>query len=451
MNHTFVEGEKAPASSIGIVGGGQLAWMLAREARKLGVALHVQTPDPRDPATAEASSVVLASLNDAQATRALARRAERISFENEWLPLADLEPLERDGIRFLPALESLTPLLDKRRQRELLNQLNLPTPLWAGMEASTPPPPELDGPGGEGEGEQEPWQRLPSAAMGAGSSLVPPLPAGPRLPAGMSFPVMAKKTSGGYDGKGTRVLNDLAELESHLAGHRAEEWILEEQVAFEMELAQVVCRDLWGNVSCFPLVQTHQRDQVCEWVLFPAPVGHDVEACARNVAMSLVTSLNYVGVMAVEFFFGPGGLLVNEVAPRVHNSGHLTLEACATNQFAQHVRIVAGLPLGPTEARVKGALMINLLGYASAEDADARQDHWPQRQALAALEGASLHWYGKQPRPGRKLGHVTFVLDTEADQNRQEACERRLAEVRALWPWPQAMDAATTTGAEGLK
>ncbi|MEB3318620.1 MAG: 5-(carboxyamino)imidazole ribonucleotide synthase [Cyanobacteriota bacterium] len=439
MTHPSLAEEPRPRRAIGIVGGGQLAWMLAREAHKLGVELHVQTPDATDPATGEAASVVVANLDDGEAIRALARRVERISFENEWVPLDVLGPLERDGIPFLPDLTSLAPLLNKRSQRQLLTELNLPTPHWAGMETSQHPPDPQPAETGEGESSvptpasseedaDPPWTPSP---------LFPPVPQGPRLPEGLTFPVMAKLSRGGYDGKGTRLLADLAALEGHLASHIPEEWILEEQVGFEMELAQVVCRDASGEVRCYPLVQTHQRDQVCEWVLFPAPINHAVEAWARNVSMSLVTSLNYVGVMGIEFFFGPSGLLVNEVAPRVHNSGHLTLEASSTNQFAQHVRIVAGLPLGSTEPTVKGALMINLLGYEPADGADAQLAHRPQRQALEAMGGAHLHWYGKRPRLGRKLGHVTFVLEAEGPQEREEECARRLGEVRAVWPWPQ--------------
>jgi 5-(carboxyamino)imidazole ribonucleotide synthase len=183
------------------------------------------------------------------------------------------------------------------------------------------------------------------------------------------------------------------------------------------------------------LVETHQRDQVCDWVVYPAAVAHAVEAFARNVAMSLVTSLNYVGVMGIEFFYGPRGLQVNEVAPRVHNSGHLTLEACRTNQFAQQIRIVAGLPMGQTDPNVQGALMVNLLGYGSPASPDARADYQSQRAALEALEGAQLYWYGKQPRQGRKLGHVTFVLQAEGPKQRAEECARRLKQVRAIWPW----------------
>jgi len=144
-----------------------------------------------------------------------------------------------------------------------------------------------------------------------------------------------------------------------------------------------------------------------------------------------------VGVMAIEFFYGPGGLLVNEVAPRVHNSGHLTLEASASNQFAQHVRIVAGLPLASTEPTVNGALMINLLGYEPDAGTDAMLAYQQQRQALASMPGAHVHWYGKCARLGRKLGHVTFVLDAEGPEALEVECARRLREVRAVWPWPE--------------
>ena len=427
----------ASSASIGIVGGGQLAWMLAREAKKLGVELHVQTPDPEDPAAQEASSVVIGQLNDVAATRSLAKRASQISFENEWVPIAELAALEQEGIPFLPALSSLAPLINKRSQRQLLNQLNLPTPHWAPMEAAYPPPSRRGGMDDEFPAEES-WPSECHAQHPSGRSTT--LPPTPRLPEGLTFPVMAKAASGGYDGKGTFVLTNQTGLEEHLASHRAEDWLLEEQVFFEMELAQVACRDQLGQVRCFPLVQTHQRDQVCDWVVYPAPVTHAVEAFARNVAMSLVTSLNYVGVMGIEFFYGPKGLMVNEVAPRVHNSGHLTLEACRTNQFAQQVRIVAGLPMGMTEPHAKGALMINLLGYASAESAEGHAGYQRQREALQAMDGATLHWYGKVPRYGRKLGHVTFLLDAEGHEQRAEECARRLDEVRAVWPWPQGQE-----------
>jgi 5-(carboxyamino)imidazole ribonucleotide synthase len=431
-----VDGEVEAALSIGVLGGGQLALMMAREAEKLGLALHLQTPNPNDPATRLASSVVLADLNDARATRDLAGRAARIGFENEWVSIADLERLEQEGITFLPPLSALAPLLDKRSQRQLLNQLHLPTPHWVGMEACLPPAPALSGQA-EGEVYAPLSSTFHTSSLGLAPAMEQAAPQGPRLPDGLAFPVIAKASRGGYDGKGTRLLANLEQLENHLETHDPEAWILEELVLFEMELAQVVCRDGTGAVRCFPLVQTHQRNQVCDWVLYPAPVSHAVEAFARNVAMSLVTSLNYVGVMGIEFFYGPGGLLVNEIAPRVHNSGHLTLEACATNQFAQQVRILAGLPMGPTDPSVNGALMINLLGYADPDTPDAQANHLAQRQALEAMPGAHLHWYGKSSRKGRKLGHITFVLDAKDSRQLEGERERRLSAVRAIWPWAE--------------
>lgn len=159
-------------------------------------------------------------------------------------------------------------------------------------------------------------------------------------------------------------------------------------------------------------METHQHHQVCDWVLFPAPVNHAVEALARNLAASLLTALDYVGVMAIELFYGPAGLLVNELAPRTHNSGHLTIEACRCSQFSQQVRVVAGLPMGLPDPVVPGALMVNLLGPEPALDPaeEARR-----LEALRALPGAHLHWYGKRPSAaGRKLGHLTLLLEGAA-------------------------------------
>jgi 5-(carboxyamino)imidazole ribonucleotide synthase len=411
--------DPAPIDAIGIVGGGQLAWMLAQAAQALGIALHVQTPGADDPATREAASVVLAPVDDVAATRELASRCRAISFENEWIPLEALQALEGPGLQFLPGLEALRPLVSKAGQRRLLGDLHLPAPRWF-------PLTDVLQPAG------------PSLALG-GQAALPvsqprPLlsPAAPRLPEGFAFPMMAKASRGGYDGRGTVPLADLAALEELLARVDADDWILEELVRFEQELALVACRDRHGTVACYPLVQTHQHRRVCDWVLFPAPVDHRVEVFARNVAASVLTALDYVGVLSIEFFYGPSGLQVNELAPRTHNSGHLTIEACRTSQFAQQVRIVAGLPMGATDAVVSGALMVNLL---APEGGDA--DQLERRRALEALPGAHLHWYGKQGGgAGRKLGHLTLLLEGRTDAERELDKQRRLAQVRAIWPLP---------------
>lgn len=434
-----------PLGSIGIVGGGQLALMLAEAAAGLGLELHVQTPHADDPAAGLASSTVLAPLDDAAATAELARRCGAISFENEWLPLEPLRPLAEAGVCFAPALQSLAPLVSKRSQRQLLQDLHLPTPRWCSLEATLPPPPDPDDapphgsaaldalpfPAGSAAPGSPPDSALDSGTGPAAADPGPTEPQ-PRLPEGFSFPVMAKASHGGYDGRGTRRLDDLEALQQLLAAVEPSEWLLEEQVPFERELALTACRDRQGNLACFPLVQTHQHRHVCDWVLYPAPVDHSVRAFGRNVAASLLTALDYVGILTVEFFWGPRGLQVNELAPRTHNSGHLTIEAFRHSQFEQQLRAVAGLPLGVIEAQLPGALMVNLLGL---RDHDA--DHAPERRALEQLEGARLHWYGKRGGGvGRKLGHITLPLSGNGEAELEEQRRRRLAEVRAIWPLP---------------
>ena len=364
--------------------------MLAAAARKLDVPLHVLTPGAQDPATALASSVVLAELDDVAATRELARRSGAITFENEWVDLPALAPLSFDGVVFLPSLEALAPLVSKRCQRQLLQDLGLPCPRWCD---------------------------LPSSAL---------------LPEGFNYPLMAKASTGGYDGKGTAVLRCPEDLTALLARVPLGDWILEEFVNFEQELSQLACRDRAGNVQCYPLVQTHQHQQVCDWVLAPASVPHAVQAYARNIAASLLTAINYVGVISIELFYGPCGLQVNEIAPRTHNSGHFTIEAAHTSQFEQQVRIVSGLPMGSVELQVPGALMVNLLGFESSE-----ADYQAQRDDLAAIPEATVHWYGKQgSSPGRKLGHVTLLLPGVTAGERAGQAEQLLERVRSIWPLP---------------
>ena len=421
-----------PHSSIGIVGGGQLALMLAEAAAAIGVDLHVQTASDQDPAVRVATGHVEAPVDAVEGTRLLAQRCGAISFENEWVPRERLAPLAAEGVRFVPELAALEPLLSKRGQRQLLDQLHLPCPRWCGLEqALVPRQPELDP-------EADELTAISASPLWHGGAPYrpPEIPERPLLPEGFQFPLMAKASRGGYDGRGTHLLVDQAALEALIASVTPAEWILEELVAFERELALVACRDREGNVVCYPLVETHQHHQVCDWVLMPAPVPHAVQAFARNVGASLLTALDYVGVLAVEFFYGPAGLLVNEIAPRTHNSGHLTIEACRCSQFSQQVRLVAGLPLGSPEPVVPGALMVNLLGLGE-DDSPATRDQ--RLEALAALPGAHLHWYGKQgAAAGRKLGHLTLVLAGATAEEREAERQRLLAEVRRLWPLPEA-------------
>ena len=409
-------------SSIGVVGGGQLALMLAQEAPGLGLQLHLQAASASDPAVALASSFVLGDADDVEATAALARRCQVITFENEWVPLEALQGLRQTGVRFLPDLDALAALMSKRAQRELLQKLALPTPRWFPLEQVLAPPPAPQ----EALESPQAGVFIPPGALGADS------PRRPELPRGFEFPLMAKSSRGGYDGKGTLPIADQQALEELLASVDPAGWLLEERVAFEMELALVAARDQHGNVVCYPLVQTQQQQQVCDWVLFPAPVSHAVEAFARNIAASVLTALDYVGLLAIEFFFGPAGLQVNELAPRTHNSGHYTIEACACSQFGQQLRLAALQPMGSPEPLVPGALMVNLLGRDGTQKRDEADC-----QALAALPGAHLHWYGKsESSPGRKLGHLTLLLESSGNAALQQEAQAKLQEVRSIWPLP---------------
>ena len=378
---------------IGVVGGGQLARMLVQAAAQRDVPIAVQTSDPADPAAGLASRLVAADPRDVAGTRELVVGCDGITFENEWVNIDALLPLEQQGVRFQPSLAALSPLVDKLSQRQLLDDLAIPSPPWCPL------------------------------------SLISP--AQPALPQGWTFPVMAKASRGGYDGKGTVVLCDIDGLAQLLRAVPADDWLLESWVDYELELALVVSRDQRGRIRHFPLVQTHQHQQVCDWVLAPAPVDPSVAALAYNVAASLMTKLGYVGVLALEFFYGPAGLQVNEIAPRTHNSGHFSIEACTSSQFDQQLCIAAGLPVPDPELKSRGALMVNLLGLDP-------ERHPPLDQRLESLEavpGLHLHWYGKSPEtPGRKLGHVTLLLEGDTLLKRRDEAESALAAIRRIWP-----------------
>ncbi len=378
---------------IGVVGGGQLARMFVQAATQRQVPIAVQTGNEADPAAGLAARLVAADPRDVAGTRELVVGCDGVTFENEWVNIDALLPLEQQGVRFCPSLAALSPLVDKLSQRQLLDDLAIPSSPWCPL------------------------------------SLIPP--AQPALPQGWTFPVMAKASRGGYDGKGTVVLRDIDALAQLLRAVTADDWLLESWVDYELELALIVSRDQKGRIRHFPLVQTHQHQQVCDWVLAPAPVDPSVAALAYNVAASLTTKLSYVGVLALEFFYGSAGLQVNEIAPRTHNSGHFSIEACTSSQFDQQLCIAAGLPVPEPELRSRGALMVNLLGL----DPDRHAPLDQRLQMLEAMPGLHLHWYGKSPEtPGRKLGHVTLLLEGNTVLKRRDEADLALAAIRRIWP-----------------
>ncbi|MDB9510786.1 5-(carboxyamino)imidazole ribonucleotide synthase [Kamptonema animale CS-326] len=389
---------------VGVIGGGQLAWMMADAAAKLGVKLLIQTPKSTDPAATVAADIVLASIDDALATAELANRADAITFENEFIDLEALSTLEKQGVIFRPSLSALAPLLDKYHQRCYLRDLGLPTPkFWEGGIINR-----------EDSNTKAGEHQLPITNY--------------QLP--IPFPVVLKARRHGYDGQGTFIIKDEASLKSIMAKLGNQPLLLEEFVPFDRELAIIAARSVTGEVAIYPIVETQQENQVCRRVIAPADVSLEVAKQAEAIAHSLLNSLQAVGIFGIELFLTKDDkVLVNEIAPRTHNSGHFTIDACETSQFEQHLRAVCQLPLGKTSLNCDGAIMVNLLGYENAQS-----DYLTKREKLAQIRGAYVHWYGKsESRPGRKLGHVTVVQDARSHGDRRDEAMAIAQTIESIW------------------
>jgi 5-(carboxyamino)imidazole ribonucleotide synthase len=292
-------------------------------------------------------------------------------------------------VRFLPPLSALAPLLDKYTQRCYLQELGLPVPQFALLERAALPP----------------W---------------------------FEFPVVVKARRNGYDGQGTFIIKTQAALESLCDRYPDTPFLLEEFINFDRELAVIAARGVDGEIVTYPILETQQEDQVCRRVFTIEDLSAETIDLCHSIAAKLMTSLDAVGVFGIELFATPDGrILLNEIAPRTHNSGHLTIEACTTSQFSQLIRAVAGLPLGSTALTCGSAVMVNLLGYE-----DSQSDYLTKRQQISALPQAYVHWYGKQSRVGRKLGHATLLVATDTKNERPDyrsQAERLARQVEAIW------------------
>lgn len=396
--------EQQTSQPVGVIGGGQLAQMMGLAARQLGIPWVVQTAAPTDPAVGVAQEVIWGSVTDVAATARLLERCPVVTFENEFIPLAELLPLDPEGSRFRPSLNSLKPLLDKGEQREFLAHLGLPVPAF---------------------------QLLPHSAQMAEGADLDPLVDPLSLLSGNRFPVVLKHRRHGYDGQGTQILRAPQALQQALQQQPGIPLLLEEWIPFERELAVIVARGVLGEIRIYPVVETLQVEQICRRVIVPARIPQQIATQVQEIATDLMEKLEAVGVFGLELFWVPeghpkAGIWINELSPRVHNSGHYTLDACLTSQFEQHLRAITGLPLGDPSLSYAGAVMVNLLGYEHSES-----DYAEKRAALAQIPNATVHWYDKIPaRPGRKLGHVTVCLPTAADRSQAEALA---TQIESLW------------------
>lgn len=357
-----------PGATLGMLGGGQLGRMFTVAARTMGYRVVVLDPDPHSPAGALASLHLQADYLDERALDGLAAECAAVSTEFENVPAAALERLAGHcAVR--PAADAVAPTQDRIAEKAFLDRHALPTAPWAAVRG----PDDVE------------------AALAA-----------------VGTPALLKRARGGYDGKGQARVDSPAAAHDAFAALERAPCILERRVALERELSVIACRGAGGAVACYPAGENVHVDGILATTRVPAAIDADLAARAERVAAAAAVALDYCGVLGVELFVSTSGeVLVNELAPRPHNSGHYTLDACVTTQFEQQVRLLCGFDPGPVRLLTPVA-MGNLLG-------DLWGDGEPDWARVLACPGAKLHLYGKrEPRPGRKMGHVN-VLAEHAD------------------------------------
>jgi len=350
---------------VGVVGAGQLARMMAETAAAVGVEIVLLATSHDDVAVALAHQTIIGQPTSLDALRELSRHCDVITFDHELVSLPALAELEAEGVAVRPSAATLAYSVDKAIQRQRFEAAGLPVPRFLVI-------------------TDEHDDRI--------EDFLHSLPA----------PPVVKTATGGYDGRGVVIPDTLDECRSAIAERCASGTVvLEERVALQMEVAQMVVRSVAGDIALYPVVTTVQVDGMCTEVHYPTILGDERCAQASVLTAQIAELVDLVGVMAVEYFVTPEGLWINELAIRPHNSGHWTIEGCATSQFANHLLAVSGQTIGDTSPIVANAVMVNVVGGPT-----------PGSIELAtAVPGAFVHDYGKSWRPGRKLGHVTAVGD----------------------------------------
>lgn len=359
------------ACTLGIVGGGQLAKMLAQSATQFGCDIVILERNEHSPAANLAVETVIGDWDNPDTLLALGSMVDVVTLENEFVDADSLAALEQFGHPLWPSSKTIRTVQDKLLQKRALAEANLPVPRF-----------------------------LPVADKSAIAAAAEKF----------GWPLLLKKRRNGYDGKGNFTLNsaaDIANAWTQLGGD-VNALFVEEYCFFTAELAMMITRARAGETACYPVVETVQRDHICHLVKAPAPIAPEIAARAADVARRAVEAVGAVGTMGVEMFLTKTGeIVINELAPRVHNSGHYTIEACECSQFENHIRAVFGWPLGSTAMCAPAAVMINLLGASKGSGAPHGLP------AALAVPGAHPHVYGKSVSvPGRKMGHVTALGKT---------------------------------------
>lgn len=357
---------------IGILGGGQLGRMLALAGYPLGLRFRSLDPSPDAPA-GDLAELVVADYSNQEALGKFAADVDVMTYEFENVPVESVRFLA-ERLPIYPPPKALEVSQDRLTEKSFFQSLSIPTPPFARADS------------------EEDLERAIEQ---------------------IGLPVVLKTRRMGYDGKGQFVIRERSEVARVWERHSSPSLILEGFIAFERELSILAVRGRSGATALYPLTENHHRDGILRLSLAPASqITTELQAQAERYATKILEALNYVGVLAIELFQRQGELLANEMAPRVHNSGHWTIEGAVTSQFENHLRAILGWPLGSTDS-LGHCAMLNLIGET------------PKICEVLKIPGAHLHLYGKAPRPGRKLGHITLCEPTK------EALEAKLAQLQS--------------------
>lgn len=363
---------------LGILGGGQLGKMLLTKTQQWDLHTKILDPSATAPARCGCNSFKQGSLTDFETVYNFGKQVDVLTIEIENVNVEALEKLEQEGVKVYPKPSGLSIIKNKSKQKEFYREHNIPTSEFFSFSNKD----EM-------------------------SNLL--------LEKDMHVPFVWKAAEGGYDGRGVEIIRNETDLENipDVPG------LIEALVPFDKEVAVVVARNPSGETKCFPMVEMdfHPTANLVEYVFSPSELPQQKQKLAEEIAIKVAEALDHVGVLAVEMFiYGEFGILVNEVAPRVHNSGHLTIEANVCSQFEQHIRAILNMPLGDTTS-IRPAVMINLNGEEGFEG----PVYYEGMKEILAMDSVNVHLYGKaETRPFRKMGHAT-ILDKNAEAARKKA------------------------------
>jgi 5-(carboxyamino)imidazole ribonucleotide synthase len=362
--------------TIGIVGGGQLGRMLTEAALKLDFGVIVLDPTPNSPASQVGAEQIIGDWYDADSLKELVERADYITVETEHLDAKLLDSLSASGESINPSPQTIVMIQDKLAQKRFLREHNVSVADF--LEVNNPVDAE-------------------KAFQEFGGKM------------------LLKTRFGAYDGRGNAVIQSTEELAAALKAFGEQPLYAERFITFTKELAVMVARDAQGEIVSYPVTETFHERNICIETQTPAQVSSDTTKLAEETALNTAEHLEGAGVFGIELFLtSDGHILVNEIAPRVHNSGHYTIEACETSQFEQHIRAITGLELGSTKLKVPAAVMLNILGERDGETQEISD-------ASQQVPNVTVHMYGKSPtKVDRKMGHLTAIGDT-VEAARQQA------------------------------